>query len=134
LADLAVTDWRRKISFLSVGAVGFIFDFSAFTALLWMMPTSVYATRIIAFCGAVFVTWRLNRRFTFKRTGSGGLLAELAAYFAASGLSGGLNISTYSAIVYLAGQTWFALYAAMVAGTLVGLVSNYLLYTRAVFR
>lgn len=129
-----MTDWRRKASFLSVGAVGFLADFSAFTALLWVMPSSVYLTRIMAFCGAVFVTWYLNRRFTFKRTGTGGILAEIAAYFAASGVSGGLNISTYSAIVYLAGQTWFALYAAMVAGTLVGLVSNYLLYTRAVFR
>ncbi len=56
--------------FSVAGAIGFAIDAGILTALVTMAHVSVYPARAVSFGVAVFVTWLINRRWTFRTAGA----------------------------------------------------------------
>lgn len=59
---------KRFVSFGIVGSIGFIVDSSVLLFLVHMLDYNILFSRIVSFIVAVFVTWLLNRYFTFSAT------------------------------------------------------------------
>ncbi|MEA3289167.1 MAG: GtrA family protein [Campylobacterota bacterium] len=57
---------RSFLTFGIVGSVGFIADASILLYLVEILNTNITPARFISFICAVFVTWILNRYFTFS--------------------------------------------------------------------
>ncbi|MFN8722446.1 MAG: GtrA family protein [Rhodospirillales bacterium] len=118
--------------FAGVGAIGFAVDAGLFFALTLALGAPAVAAKAGATSVAVVVTWALNRTLTFRTAGQGGRGAEFLRYGAAS-LAGAL--SNLAAFVLVAPFDAALLHApAYVVGAAVGLVVNYTLCDRIVFR
>ncbi len=124
---------RRKIGgFLLAGGTAFL---AGAAALKGSMAAGLpaLAAQAPAFAVAVTVSWLINRNLAFRASregGSGGLLTEYGAYVASSGLGLILNVAGYSSALLLGAPPL----AALVVGTATGLIANFLMYDRVVFR
>jgi putative flippase GtrA len=58
----------RPLRFLGVGVIGLVADLAIFTLLIAHSPQPLLA-RLVSLAIATLVTWRLNRAFTFGRSG-----------------------------------------------------------------
>jgi putative flippase GtrA len=58
----------RPLRFLAVGAIGLAADIILFTV-AWMLGVPALAAGLLALVAATVLTWRLNRAFTFDRSG-----------------------------------------------------------------
>jgi putative flippase GtrA len=122
----------RFISFGVVGAVGFLVDSGALYAAIYL-GAGKYAGRLISYLCAVTVTWALNKRFTFADQAHGPLLRQWAR-FAASQLSGGaVNLLVYSALVHSNEFCAQHPVVAVGAGSIAGLVVNFIAAQRFVY-
>lgn len=125
-------NWAYLSQFCAVGASGLIVNLAALTLLVLAgVPARIAAA--VAIGVAMFSNFLLNRRITFSYARSGPFFRQMAGFFAASSFGAVLNYGTMLLL--------FASFAvlerfpqpAAVAGTLVGLVSNYLLSRYVVF-
>lgn len=66
-AGTALDRLPRPLRFIAVGGIGLLTDLALFTLLLWSGLHPLVA-RLISIALATFVTWRLNRAFTFDRS------------------------------------------------------------------
>lgn len=122
---------RTFIRFGLVGTAGFVVDALVLkTALL--SGADFYSGRAVSFCVAVTTTWYLNRIYTFKSRDPR-LFREWGKFVSANAYGGVLNYLTYAILV--ARVDWFAgsPVAAVAVGSIVGLVSNFLLSHNLVF-
>jgi len=133
--------WARKLAqsrflrFGVVGAGGFVVNEAA----LWVMIAGVhldrYLAQIPAFFVAVTFTWWGNRMLTFREhAAQANLLAEWGKFAAANGLGGIANYATYVTLLRFAPFPVNIPYIALLAGTFVGLIFNFTLSKRFVFR
>lgn len=125
----------RFLRFGLIGAGGFIVD----TSVLWLMIHGVgldkYSGRAISFMAAVTFTWFGNRTLTFRdRAASRGLLREWATFVAANAFGGAINLVLYTALVTFAPPPLGNPFVAVFAGVLAGLIFNFALSSRVVFR
>lgn len=125
---------RRFSNFLGVGALGFLVDAGTFALALERLALSPYAARLASFVAAATFTWMLNRRYTFADRRSDDQTAEFGRYALASTLAGAVNIGVYFAALFVTGPDWHWPYLALAAGVGAGLLVNFLLYDRIVFR
>lgn len=85
--------------------------------------------RVLSFLSAVWVTWQINRRYTFQGGGEA-LWAQWWRYLTAMLGGGALNYMVYSAVMLWAGS-WLAVppallpLCAVAAGSLAGMVLNF---------
>ena len=96
----------------------------------------LYSARLVSFTSAATFTWAGNRWFTFS---SGARTAqplgrEWAIYVAAMALGGLVNYTTYAALI-----TWIPLFheqpwLAVAGGTAAGLLINFVLARRILYR
>jgi putative flippase GtrA len=124
----------KELFFFGVaGVIGFLVD----TGVLYLLKSSLglYYGRLFSFISAVFATWIVNRHLTFSHRASGlSLVNEFVRYFGMM-LGGGIvNYVTYALLVYylvfVARQpVW-----GVAAGSLAGMLVNYLLARVFVFR
>lgn len=122
----------RAPRFAGVGAVGFAVDAGLFFALTVALGVAPLAAKAGATAVAVVVTWALNRTVTFRTAGQAGRGAEFVRYGAAS-LAGAL--SNLAAFAVVAPYDAAVLHVpAYVLGAAVGLVVNFVLCERVVFR
>jgi putative flippase GtrA len=122
----------RFISFGVIGAFGFLVDSSALYAAIWL-GAGKYLGRLFSYLCAVTVTWALNERFTFAGRAQGPTLQRWTR-FAVSQLSGGLvNLLVYSELVHANGFCADHPIAAVAAGSIAGLVVNFVAAQRYVF-
>lgn len=56
---------KQFIKFSVVGSIGFIIDASILLLLINILDVNIVFSRLISFLVAVFITWILNRNFTF---------------------------------------------------------------------
>src|SRR5262245_30541788 len=63
-----VTRFPRPLRFLGVGGLGLASDIALFTILAWQGLHPLTAG-FLALAAATVLTWRLNRAFTFDRSG-----------------------------------------------------------------
>jgi putative flippase GtrA len=66
-AGTALDRLPRPLRFIAVGGIGLLADLAVLTLLLWFGLHPLVA-RLISITLATFVTWRLNRAFTFDRS------------------------------------------------------------------
>lgn len=87
----------RALRFLGVGGIGLLTDLGVLTLVMAFGPHPL-AARIVSLAVATLVTWRLNRAFTFERSGRGQHVEAMR----------------YAIVTLLAQGTSYAIFAALV--------------------
>lgn len=121
-----------------VGGCGFVVDETILTILHYLVGLDRYSSRAISiFCAATF-TWWGNRNLTFAEHATSGGLRELIRewfkFMLANGVGAIVNYSTYTLFVTFAPHPLNNPLLATAAGVAVGLVLNFTLSKRFVFR
>ena len=125
----------RFLRFALVGGTGFFVNEAALYCALALAHLDKYSGWFVAFVVAVTFTWWGNRTLTFRdRAARKGLLAEWGAFVIANSLGAAANFAVYFALVTYAGRPAGNPLVAVAAGTLVGLVFNFVTSQRFVFR
>ncbi len=125
---------RSELFFFTlVGAIAFAVD----VGILYIVKSAfgLYWGRVISFICAVFITWLLNRKLTFKERFSGlSLFSEFARYLTVMISGGMVNYLIYaSLVVTLKGVANEPIWG-VAAGSCAGLLVNFILARSFVFR
>lgn len=126
-----MTQINQFTRFCLVGGSGFVIDALLFFTLVHGAQTPWLSARILAFVGAVAVTWAGNRRFTFAS--QAGPAAESARYLLTQSGGCGVNYLSFVIAVQLLGSGGFLILPYLL-GTAAGLSFNYALSRAWVFR
>ncbi len=118
--------------FCVVGTIGFITD-ATVLALLLENGVSHYVARILSFPVAVFVTWWLNRIWTFSTASRTRTGRQIMRYFTIQILGAIVNLMTYMLVLLFIEKTVVNAIFALSVGSAAGLVVNYLGARRIVF-
>jgi putative flippase GtrA len=121
-----------------VGSCGFAVDETILTILHYGIGLDRYSSRAVSiFCAATF-TWWGNRNLTFAEHATTGGLRDLAGewlkFMLANGIGALVNYSVYTLLVSFAPYPLDNPLVATAAGVAVGLVFNFTLSKRFVFR
>jgi putative flippase GtrA len=126
--------------FCCVGGLGFVIDFTVLKTVVHL-GLNPFGGRWVSFSVAVVSTWTLNRAWTFKAhtgpdavCGPAALAKEFAGYLAVQSVGFSANFSVYAAMIVGIPALNGRLLPAVVCGTAVGLVINYLGAKHLVFR
>jgi putative flippase GtrA len=114
---------RQLLRFAVSGVIGAAADVSTLYLAL-AAGCGPYAGRLLSFLVAVFVTWRINRRYTF--TPSASPWAEWWRYLGA--MSGGavLNLSAYTLTMWLLPPAVWLPALGVAVGSLSGMLLNFI--------
>ncbi len=121
--------WR----FALVGTFGFIVDTLVLYILLWC-SLSYSVSRLVSFICAAWVTWRINRYFTFAPTTHQSVLREWLKYLLAMSGGGLINFSAYYLIVSSFSNHILLPALAVGVGSMVGMTFNFISAKLWVFR
>lgn len=125
---------RELVLFGIAGTLGFLVDAGVVTLLVNGLGWGPYRARLMSFLCAVAATFAFNRRYTFKAGAEASLLRQGAQYLLA--MIGGLavNYAVYAALVqaFDAVRSWPIIGVA--AGSIAGVLVNYLSARYLVFR
>ena len=125
----------RFLRFAAVGTAGFVVNEIALWFVHHLSALNYYTSQIPAFFVAVTFTWWGNRMLTFREHAARtSLLREWAKFVAANGLGAVANYALYVSLLRFAPPPADNPYLALVAGTLFGLIFNFTLSKRFVFR
>jgi putative flippase GtrA len=127
----------RFLRFSAVGAAGFLVNEAALFLAQKFLHAGPHLGWFLAFIPAVTFTWWGNRTFTFADKASAGhlgMLAEWVRFVATNGLGAAANFAVYELLIGLAPWPLNVPYLALAIGILVGLVFNFTLSKRLVFR
>jgi len=126
---------RTLLQFLRfgvVGTVGFVVD----TAVLYAglaLGLGLYGGRAVSYLAAATTTWALNRAWTFRGQGEVPVMRQWALFVVINLVGFAFNYGTYAALV--ASVAFVAQYPVIgvAAGSLAGMLGNFLLSRRFVF-
>ncbi len=121
------------LRFALAGIVGFIVDAGMLWLMLWI-GLGYFAGRAASFLVAVWVTWRLNRQFTFSDKRCGSVWREWWRYLTAMFAGGCVNYAAYSVVILNLPPRVFVPYVGVAAGSLAGLAVNFFSARWWVFR
>lgn len=124
----------RLIRFAFVGGVGFVIDTLAFALLFQWLGLELMGARGIAFIFAATTTWLGNRWLTFSHAGKQNPFTQWQKFMATACMSALPNFAVFKGMALLLGTQGMMVYLALVMGILAGMVSNYLLSAKWVFR
>lgn len=126
----------KFLRFALVGTAGFVVNEVALWIALNVLGAGKYAAGLIAFAIAVTFTWWGNRTLTFRDRAAHGsaIILEWAQFVLANGLGFAINYSVYVALIALAPRPFGIPYVALAFGTIAGLLLNFALSSRIVFR
>jgi putative flippase GtrA len=122
--------------FLAVGALGFIVDFSVLYLAVNVAGLGPLAGRLVSFIVAATVTWKANRHFTFASTGAvvpGAAARQWLRYLSTTAIGGAINIGVYQLWLGMTSHSNVNLFLAVVAGSAVALMVNFILSKYVVF-
>ena len=135
--------WTRALSrlsilrFATIGTLGLPVD----AGVLWLMTHKAgvdpYSGRIVSWLCAATFTWTGNRYFTFhgaRARGLAGIVKEWLRFLVANAVGGLVNVGLYSTLVRFAPPPANNLYIALVLGVLAGLIFNFTLSKKLVFK
>jgi putative flippase GtrA len=123
----------RLLRFGVVGGCGWVVDTATVYAIKGLI--GVQAAGIPAYVTAATCTWALNRVWTFRGRGGGGPMHRQWATFLATNLVGfAANRGAYELLVSFSDLCAADPIIATAAGALAGMVPNYILSSRIVFR
>ena len=127
----------RFLRFSVVGGAGYFVDLAILLVMLKLVGTDPYSGRVVSFLGAVTFTWWGNRVLTFsesRASGSRAVAAEWLKFMAANSVGAAVNLGLYSAFITFAAFPLGNPFVAQPIGILAGLVFNFTLSKRLVFR
>ena len=135
--------WTRALVRLSIlrfaviGALGMPVD----AGVLWLMTHDAgfdpYSGRVVSWLCAATFTWAGNRYFTFRGRRARGIFGaarEWLRFLLANAVGGLVNVGLYSTLVRFAPPPLNNLYLALVVGVLAGLIFNFTLSKKMVFK
>lgn len=127
---------NRFLRFAFVGTFGFSVNWVTLYVALHGLDLDKVSAWFVGFLVSVTVTWWGNRTLTFsdRAAGRGGLVREWFVFLVSNGLGGLANFITYFVLVTFVPPPLGNPLLAIVAGTLVGLVFNFTVSSRVVFR
>ena len=124
--------FKELFIFGIVGLIGFVVD--AGVLYLFKSALGLYFGRVLSFVCAVFVTWILNRRFTFNQRIPGlSLGREFGRYFVSMLGGGSVNYAAYALLVFFVDFVARQPVWGVAVGSLAGMMVNYLLAKFFVF-
>jgi putative flippase GtrA len=124
---------KKLFLFGLAGGVGFVVD----TAVLYALKGALglYGARVVSFVCAVITTWLINRSLAFReQTADVPLLREFATYLGAMILGGLVNYAIFAALVAIIPFVAVNPVIGIAGGVVGGMMVNYLLADRLVFR
>lgn len=120
--------------FAIVGALGLIVDIAVLMTCMHVFGLDPYSGRVVSYLCAATVTWYMNRHFTFAARAGVHRGKEWLLFVLCSSFAGVLNYGAYALFVYLAGQGFWLTSMGVGLGACAGLLVNYTLSRRLVFR
>lgn len=123
---------HQTLWFVIVGSIGFIVDAGLTQGLSYLLLHPI-AARIPAIGIAVFVTFLLNRKYTFQAENTS-FIRGLCDYVAANIISQGFNFGLYSLLVMQFAVFAFYPFAAVMIGSLAAMGVSFALSKYWVFR
>ncbi len=125
----------RIFRFGLVGAAGYVVNAAALWIVHHLLALNYYLSYVPAFMVAVTFTWWGNRVLTFRdHAARTSLVIEWGKFVAANLLGFCANYALYASLLRFAPSPADNPYVAQAAGTLFGLVFNFSLSKRFVFR
>jgi putative flippase GtrA len=125
----------RFLRFALVGTGGFLVNELVLYLALQLTHLNKYEAWFPAFAVAVTFTWWGNRTLTFREhAATSGLGREWLSFVFANSLGALANLTVYSLLVSEIPKPWGNPLLANVAATLVGLIFNFTVSARFVFR
>lgn len=127
----------RLTRFAAVGTAGYLVDNSVLFAMIHFAGADPYGGRAVSFLAAATFTWWGNRNFTFadrRASGVRGATQEWLRFLAANGVGGLVNVGLYATLVKFAPPPLDNPFLALPVGVLAGLMFNFVLSRRLVFR
>lgn len=123
---------RQFVSFATIGAVAFFIDAAVLYAAR-ALGIGLYSGRVVSFLAAATFTWAFNRRYTFPATGAAPI-AQWSRFLTANALGGFVNYGVYAALVAFVPLVHEHPVLGVAAGSLSGLVLNFIVSRQWVFR
>ena len=124
---------REPILFGAVGTIGFLIDVAVLHFLGGLI--GLFYGRAVSFLAAVLVTWLLNRRWTFKHLRSGlASSREFAVYLVLMLVGGAVNYAVYVTLVVSYQLALQHPVIGVAAGSLAGMLINFLASRFILFR
>lgn len=127
--------WLPQLfSFACVGVAGLAADAFTLWLLLDFAGLDPYTGRLLSYVAAATVTWALNRHFTFRGQGRGGLLRQWFTFLIAN-LSGfAANYATYALCITFVPYLQSHHLLALVPASIIGLLFNFTASKKLVFK
>ncbi len=127
----------KLVRFGAVGGAGFVVNEAALVVARMAFHLGDHPAWLFGFAVAVTFTWWGNRTFTFhehKSSGHSGMLAEWARFVATNSFGAIANFCAYALLIRYAPWPLNVPYIALFFGVLVGMVFNFTLSKKLVFR
>jgi len=127
----------RFLRFAFIGALGFLVNEAALWVALNPFGLGPYAGGVFSFLIAATFTWLGNRMLTLRAhaaTTTASMLREWMMFLAANGIGFLVNYAVYASLVTFAPKRLNNPFVALAFGTLAGLLFNYVLSRKLVFR
>ncbi|WP_322063040.1 GtrA family protein [Paraburkholderia sp. J63] len=116
---------RKQLFFFAIaGTIGFLVD-AGMLYLMLKLHTGPYIGRLISFLCAVFVTWQINRQYTFAPNQGRSLWREWNEYLAAMAFGGACNYGIYVLATRGLPNTAYTPLIAVALGSVTGMVVNF---------
>jgi len=115
-----------------VGGIGFVVDTTVLYAGL-ALGLGLYFGRALSYVAAATTTWALNRAWTFRGQGRGSAVRQWAVFLVVNLLGFACNYGTYAALVASVPTVAHHPVIGVAAGSLAGMIGNFLLSRRFVF-
>lgn len=116
-----------------VGTVGFVVDAAVLTLAIAAGLGPWYGRAVSYLVGAT-TTFALNRAWTFRGAPRGGLVRQWALFLLVNLLGFACNYATYAALIALVPLVAAHPVLGVAAGSLAGMVGNFIMSRRFVFR
>lgn len=125
---------RRFAWFCLAGGIAFLVDAGIVLLMVKQWGADPYLARVVSFACAVTTTWQINRKLAFRGQRALSLGAEFRRYIASQMGGLGINYGVYAAMVWAIPLVARWPVIGVAAGSAAGLVANYTLAKKFVFR
>ena len=127
----------RFIRFGIVGAGGYVVDATILFLMVQVVHLDPYSGRLVSYLAAATCTWAGNRYLTFadqRAHGLAGIAQEWLKFLGANAIGGLVNLGLYGVLLHYAPRPFNYYLLAQLLGVLAGLMFNFTLSKRLVFR
>lgn len=137
---------RQFATFALIGVGGLFVDMASLAVALHLLGLDPYGGRVFSYLMAATFTWYMNRQFTFTGVSRRGAIRQWARFLAANAVGAVVNYGIYVLVLKLGPWviasvglwpevlTALLPYAGVAAGSVSGLVFNFVLSKKLVFR